>query len=96
MLDVQGLSLKKKQYKLFTSFILAMLIFCMSGLPAFAATPEKTVNASATLAYNLKGFNTTWQFKKPISRINICTSRSVPRGPAIFQDCSLTAMTLLL
>ncbi|MGW8821809.1 hypothetical protein ACWGNU_06785 [Paenibacillus lautus] len=55
MFDVQGLSLKKRQFKLLTSFILAMLIFCMSGLPAFAATPEKTVNASATLAYNLKG-----------------------------------------
>jgi hypothetical protein len=45
----------KSQLKLFTSVILAMLISMVTALPAFAATPGKTVNASATLAYNLKG-----------------------------------------
>ncbi|MBM7566287.1 hypothetical protein JOC55_003238 [Paenibacillus sacheonensis] len=43
--------------KLLASFGLAMLIFGMTVLPAFAATPGKTVNASATLAYNLKGLH---------------------------------------
>ncbi|WP_434006901.1 hypothetical protein [Paenibacillus konkukensis] len=35
--------------------MLAMLMSGVAVLPAFAATPAKTVNASATLAYNLKG-----------------------------------------
>ncbi|WP_375295487.1 phage baseplate protein [Paenibacillus doosanensis] len=35
--------------------MLAMLMSGIAVLPAFAATPAKTVNASATLAYNLKG-----------------------------------------
>lgn len=52
---VQWLSLGKRQLKLLTSFVLAILISAMPVLPVFAATPERTVNASATLAYNLKG-----------------------------------------
>jgi len=57
MLQVQALGLLKRQLKMFTPAVLAILIFGMSALPAFAATPGKTVNASATLAYNLKGLN---------------------------------------
>lgn len=49
--------LMKRKLKLITSVSLAVLIFGMNVLPAFAATPGKTVNASATLAYNLKGLN---------------------------------------
>ncbi|GIO90010.1 phage baseplate protein [Paenibacillus lactis] len=45
----------KRRLMTLTSALLAIFIFSMSALPAFAATPEKTVNASATLAYNLKG-----------------------------------------
>ncbi|WP_397334306.1 hypothetical protein [Paenibacillus glycanilyticus] len=37
--------------------MLAMLLFGTAVLPVFAASPGKTVNASATLAYNLKGLN---------------------------------------
>ncbi|MGO4109002.1 phage baseplate protein [Paenibacillus sp. YAF4_2] len=47
----------KRQLKLLASVGLAVLIFGMTVLPVFAATPGKTVNASATLAYNLKGLN---------------------------------------
>lgn len=43
--------------RLLTSVCLAVLIFGMTVMPVFAATPVKTVNASATLAYNLKGLN---------------------------------------
>ncbi|KRE40568.1 helveticin J family class III bacteriocin [Paenibacillus sp. Soil724D2] len=57
MFQVQALSLIKRQLKLLTSVVLAILILGMSVLPVFAATPAKTVNASATLAYNLKGLN---------------------------------------
>ncbi|MDT8975718.1 helveticin J family class III bacteriocin [Paenibacillus sp. chi10] len=57
MSQVQVLGLLKRQLKMFTSVVLAILIFGMSVLPAFAATPGKTVSASATLAYNLKGLN---------------------------------------
>ncbi|WNQ10688.1 helveticin J family class III bacteriocin [Paenibacillus aurantius] len=38
-----------------TSFVIAILLFGMSVMPVFAASPAKTVNASAHLAYNLKG-----------------------------------------
>lgn len=41
--------------KTVTSVMIALLLFSISVIPAAAATPEKTVNASATLAYNLKG-----------------------------------------
>lgn len=43
--------------RILTSLSLAILLFGMTGLSAFAASPGKTVNASATLAYNLKGLN---------------------------------------
>ncbi len=39
------------------ALVLALFIVGTSVLPAFAATPERTVNASAKLAYNLKGLN---------------------------------------
>ncbi|MDQ0063778.1 helveticin J family class III bacteriocin [Paenibacillus harenae] len=55
MIQVQKPSLMKRQLKILTTVVLAILIWGMSVLPAFAATPGKTVNASATLAYNLKG-----------------------------------------
>ncbi|WP_036718535.1 helveticin J family class III bacteriocin [Paenibacillus sp. JCM 10914] len=45
----------KRKFKLGASVALALLLFAMSAFPAFAATPQKTVNASATLAYNIKG-----------------------------------------
>lgn len=57
MFQVQALSLIKRQLKLLTSVVLSILISGMSVLPVYAATPQKTVNASATLAYNLKGLN---------------------------------------
>ncbi|WNQ10687.1 helveticin J family class III bacteriocin [Paenibacillus aurantius] len=47
--------LPKRKRKMLTSFILTVLLLGMSVMPAFAATPAKTVSASATLAYNLKG-----------------------------------------
>lgn len=46
---------KRQTQKAVTSLLVAMLLFTMSVIPAAAATPEKTLNASATLAYNLKG-----------------------------------------
>lgn len=45
----------KQSLRMLTTLSLALLLFGMSGLSAFAATPGKTVNASATLAYNLEG-----------------------------------------
>jgi hypothetical protein len=57
MFQVQALRLIKSQLKILTSVFLAVLIFGMSVLPVFAATPEKSVNASAKLAFNLKGLN---------------------------------------
>lgn len=55
MFKVRTLSLIKKQSNILASVVLAILIFGMSVLPVSAATPGKTVKASATLAYNLKG-----------------------------------------
>ncbi|CAN7514923.1 helveticin J family class III bacteriocin [Paenibacillus sp. LjRoot153] len=46
-----------KKLKLLTSVVLSILISTMYVLPVFAATPQTTLNASATLAYNLKGLN---------------------------------------
>ncbi|MFC4099092.1 phage baseplate protein [Paenibacillus xanthanilyticus] len=46
---------RRRPIKFAASLVLAMLMFGMSVIPAIAATPAKTVNASATLAYNLKG-----------------------------------------
>lgn len=58
MLQVQGPSLIKRPFRFIASVVLAILIvWGMSVSPASAATPAKTVNASATLAYNLKGLN---------------------------------------
>ena len=51
----ERLALSKSHLKIFTSIVLAILLFIMSVLPAAAASPGKTVNASAKLAYNLKG-----------------------------------------
>ncbi|WP_255298555.1 helveticin J family class III bacteriocin [Brevibacillus dissolubilis] len=44
-----------RHFKMITSFVLAVLMFGMSGLSVDAATPARTVSASATLAYNLLG-----------------------------------------
>lgn len=57
MLQVQAWSLMKRRFKLLASVVLSLLISGLSVFPAFAATPQNTVNASATLAYNLKGLN---------------------------------------
>ncbi|WP_054955123.1 phage baseplate protein [Paenibacillus dakarensis] len=46
---------KRMTSKFVVSLFTALLVFAISVLPAAAATPEKTVNASATLAFNLKG-----------------------------------------
>lgn len=45
----------KGSMKLWVSLVLACIMFSMTILPAQAASPQKTVNASAQLAYNLKG-----------------------------------------
>lgn len=57
MFQIPALSLKKRPFKLLTSVLLSFLISIMSVIPGFAATPQKTVNASAALAYNLLGLN---------------------------------------
>ncbi|WP_051461025.1 helveticin J family class III bacteriocin [Ruminiclostridium josui] len=46
---------KNRLIKRLISVALSVLILAMSVLPIFAASPSKTVNASATLAYNIKG-----------------------------------------
>ncbi|KRE99445.1 hypothetical protein ASG89_28210 [Paenibacillus sp. Soil766] len=43
--------------RLLLSVVLSILISAMYVGPVFAATPQNTLNASATLAYNLKGLN---------------------------------------
>ncbi|MCA0756719.1 class III bacteriocin [Paenibacillus sp. N4] len=55
MFQVQLLSFNKRKLKILTSIIFAIFIFSMSVMPVLAASPAKTVKASATLAYNLKG-----------------------------------------
>ncbi|GIP36592.1 helveticin J family class III bacteriocin [Paenibacillus sp. J2TS4] len=55
MLPIQALRLTKRQLRVLTCIVAALILQIMTVLPAFAATPQKTVNASATLAYNLKG-----------------------------------------
>ncbi len=55
MIQFHALSSIKRQLKTLTSAVWIALISTMFVLPVFAATPENTVNASATLAYNLKG-----------------------------------------
>lgn len=47
----------EKYVRIIVSLIGAVMLFGMTVMPVFAATPAKTVNASATLAYNLKGLN---------------------------------------
>ncbi|CAN7659735.1 hypothetical protein [Paenibacillus sp. LjRoot56] len=47
----------KNRLKLLLSIVLSLLISAMYVGPVFAATPQNTLNASATLAYNLKGLN---------------------------------------
>ena len=56
MVDVQGLRHMNRHLKLLTSAILAALVFCLSDCP-HSRRLLKTINASATLAYNLKGLN---------------------------------------
>jgi hypothetical protein len=55
MFQVQAASFTKRKFKLITSVALSILLWGMSVLPVFAATPQQTVNASATLAYNILG-----------------------------------------
>ncbi|MPY17338.1 phage baseplate protein [Paenibacillus glucanolyticus] len=57
MFQAQALRLMRRPMKWMVSAMLAVLVFTVSVMPVFAASPEKTVNASATLAYNLKGLN---------------------------------------
>lgn len=52
---IQGNLSMNKLLKRLTSLILSILILAMSVLPIYAAAPSKTVSASATLAYNVKG-----------------------------------------
>jgi hypothetical protein len=47
----------RRQGKLIVSIMLSILLLGTSVMPALAATPQKTVNASATLAYNILGLN---------------------------------------
>ncbi|CAH1227911.1 hypothetical protein PAECIP111891_06203 [Paenibacillus allorhizoplanae] len=47
----------KNRLKLLLSIFLSFLISAMYVGPVFAATPQNTLNASAALAYNLKGLN---------------------------------------
>jgi hypothetical protein len=55
MLRNYAMCLINRPLKIVASAVLALLMFGITVLPAFAASPGKTVNAAATLAYNLKG-----------------------------------------
>lgn len=55
MVRSQTLLLINRPFKMVVSIFLAALLFSTTVMPAFAASPGKTVNASATLAYSLKG-----------------------------------------
>ncbi|WP_054955143.1 helveticin J family class III bacteriocin [Paenibacillus dakarensis] len=55
MYPIQTRRHDKNPLKVLLSLVLALSLFSLTALPAFAASPGKTVNASATLAYNLKG-----------------------------------------
>jgi hypothetical protein len=57
MYQVQSLRLMTRQLKLLAAVVLSVLLWGVSVIPAFAATPQQTKNASATLAYNLVGLN---------------------------------------
>lgn len=55
MKRASAINLVKRRLKLLSAAVLTLVFFGTSVIPSFAATPEKTVNATATLAYNLKG-----------------------------------------
>lgn len=55
MIQVSPLSFSSRKLKWLSTVLLVIFLSVTSALPVSAATPEKTVNASATLAYNLKG-----------------------------------------
>ncbi|MDP9700770.1 hypothetical protein J2T16_003677 [Paenibacillus intestini] len=55
MIKKQSLNLAAMKWKTIVAAFLAVMLFMMSVVPAIAASPGKTVNASAKLAYNLKG-----------------------------------------
>nr|WP_214626981.1 helveticin J family class III bacteriocin [Paenibacillus agaridevorans] len=57
MLQVQTSTFMKKQVKRIGLVIFSIMLWGTSVMSAFAATPQKTVNASATLAYNILGLN---------------------------------------
>ncbi|UUZ86416.1 class III bacteriocin [Paenibacillus sp. P26] len=90
MFQVQVRNFMKRQLKVLASVVLSVLMFGMSVLPVLAASPEKTVNASATLAYNLKGLkhNAAVQKAYIASTYVYVTQRSGEH--AIFPDCSST------
>lgn len=46
---------RTRPFLFLVSFMLAVLAYGMTSMPAWAAAPGKTVNASATLAFTLKG-----------------------------------------
>lgn len=54
MFQVQALSFMKNQFRMLTSVVLLILISVLSVLPVYAESPQNTINASASLAYNLK------------------------------------------
>lgn len=68
----------EKRKKVITAFVLSILLFGMTVVPVIAATPGKTVNASATLAYNLKGlpYNVVVQKAYIASKYVYVTQRS--------------------
>lgn len=55
MINNQSSNFTKMKWKTIIAAMLAFLLVMMSVTPAQAASPGKTVNASAKLAYNLKG-----------------------------------------
>ncbi|NUU76822.1 helveticin J family class III bacteriocin [Paenibacillus xylanilyticus] len=57
MSQVRTSSLIRRTLKMYTSLMLALVVFGMSVIPVFASNPGKTVNTTAKLAYNLKGLN---------------------------------------
>lgn len=87
MFQAQALRLMRRPMKWMVSAMLAVLVFAVSVMPVFAASPEKTVNASATLAYNLKGLNHNVAVQKAYiaDKYLYVTQRSGEH--AICQDC---------
>ena len=70
----------KKQFKLLLSIVLSILISAMYVGPVFAATPQNTLNASATLAYNLQRTQSQLRCSKSLHRINLCLCNSAVWG----------------